>query len=372
VDWDARTEDVRVTLTSNSSDDELFAAFEALLVPLHDDHVIVVDSNSNRTISKPYEILVQLEEEAAMLGVQDVDDYVHQQLERWRAIVASYMEDGVLSSFGTTDDVPYGLAAVFGRFNNTSIGYMLLSEFAADNGAFAQALDEVFQALAGVTAMVIDIRINSGGLDSNGLLLASHFASERVLAYTIRAKDGDGYTNQTEVYIEVGNESYRHTGPVIVIASGTTVSAAESFTLAMSQLAQTTILGRNTSGAFSDMLYRSLPNGWLFTLSNEVYAAPNGTVYEVVGIPPDLIPEADLLPLAEREAGIDSWLELALEYLMAPASTPSTSPEPSTSPAQGMTPTTKSPAPTEASGADAFVSQHFLALLLITLLAWNG
>ena len=108
-----------------------------------------------------------------------------------------------------------------------------------------------------------------------------------------RARDGDGYTNETEVYIEVGNDSYRHTGPVIVITSGSTVCAGETFTLAMSQLAQTTILGRNTSEAFSDILARSLPNKWLFTLSNEVYAAPNGTVYEMVGIPSDLIPEAD-------------------------------------------------------------------------------
>jgi C-terminal processing protease CtpA/Prc len=91
------------------------------------------------------------------------------------------MEEGVMSSFfGMTDDVPFGS---FSRFNNTAIGYMLLSEFAADNQtAFAQVLDEVFLALAGSTAMVIDIRINGGGYDSNGLLLASHFASERVLA----------------------------------------------------------------------------------------------------------------------------------------------------------------------------------------------
>jgi carboxyl-terminal processing protease len=373
VDWDALTEDVRATLTSNSTDEELFSAFEALLGPLHDGHVIL--SNGTTTFeSKPHEIQVQVEEEAAMLGVQNVEDYANQQFERWRVIIASYMEEGVLSSFGMTDDVPFGF---FGQFNNTAIGYMLLSGFAADNqAAFAQALDEVFLALAGLTAMVIDIRINGGGYDRNGLLLASHFVSERVLAYTIRAKDGDSYTNETEVYIEVGNETYRHTGPVIVIASGSTVSAAETFTLAMSQLAQTTLLGRNTSGAFSDVLPRSLPNGWFFTLSNEVYAAPNGTVYEMVGIPSDLIPEADLLPLAEREAGIDSWLELALEYLPAPAPTPMTPPDPSTSPAQGPTPTTtpKTPAPTEASGADAFASQHLLALLLImiTLTAWNG
>jgi hypothetical protein len=41
--------------------------------------------------------------------------------------------------------------------------------------------------------------------------------------------------------------------------------------------------------------------------------APDGAIYEAFGIPPDIRPDADLLPLSEREAGIDSWLEMALE-----------------------------------------------------------
>ena len=40
---------------------------------------------------------------------------------------------------------------------------------------------------------------------------------------------------------------------------------------------------------------------------------PDSTVYKAVGIPPDVLPEAELLPLLERELGIDSWLEVALE-----------------------------------------------------------
>jgi C-terminal processing protease CtpA/Prc len=100
---------------------------------------------------------------------------------------------------------------------------------------------------------------------------------------------------------------------VIVIISGSTVGASEIFTMTMAQLPQTILLGRNTSGAFSDRLIRTLPNGWFFTLSNEEYAAPDGVIYEAVGIPPNILPDADLFPLSEREASIDSWLELALE-----------------------------------------------------------
>jgi C-terminal processing protease CtpA/Prc len=132
-----------------------------------------------------------------------------------------------------------------------------------------------------------------------------------MLAFTKRAVDGDGYTETFEAYVEpVSGPTYD--GEVILIISGSTVSAGETFTMTMAQLPQTILLGRNTSGAFSDILVRSLPNGWLFGLSNEEYKAPDGVIYEVVGIPPDILPDADLLPLSEREAGFDSWLELAL------------------------------------------------------------
>jgi len=62
----------------------------------------------------------------------------------------------------------------------------------------------------------------------------------------------------------------------------------------------------------SSMLVRHLPNGWIFDLSKEEYATPDGSTYGHFSIRPDIFPEAVLLPLSEREAGVDSWLELAL------------------------------------------------------------
>jgi hypothetical protein len=49
-------------------------------------------------------------------------------------------------------------------------------------------------------------------------------------------------------------------------------------------------------------------------LSHEENAAPDyGVIYETVGIPLEILPNAGLVPLPEREACIDTWLELALE-----------------------------------------------------------
>lgn len=59
-----------------------------------------------------------------------------------------------------------------------------------------------------------------------------------------------------------------------MIISGSSVSAAEIFILAMTQLPQVRLLGRNSSGALSDSLGSGLPNEWSFSLSNEVYRDP--------------------------------------------------------------------------------------------------
>eukprot|EP00977_Amphora_coffeiformis_P015148 scaffold4425_cov168-Amphora_coffeaeformis.AAC.10 len=74
-------------------------------------------------------------------------------------------------------------------------------------------------------------------------------------------------------------------------------------------------------GAFSDTFERSTPNNWLFGLSNEYVRAPNGSVYEGRGIPVDVLLDGPFLPLADRNAGVDGWLEIAIEMATANAAT---------------------------------------------------
>jgi carboxyl-terminal processing protease len=56
----------------------------------------------------------------------------------------------------------------------------------------------------------------------------------------------------------------------------------------MMALPNATRIGTPTYGVLSDALEKTLPNGWSVGVSNEVYAAVDGNLYEGRGIPPNI------------------------------------------------------------------------------------
>ena len=78
-------------------------------------------------------------------------------------------------------------------------------------------------------------------------------------------------------------------------------------------LTNITTIGEPTAGAFSNMLQKTLPNGWTFAFSNERYfAAYSGQNYEGKGIPPDIELFQDKAAFAQ---GKDNILEFAISQL---------------------------------------------------------
>ena len=71
------------------------------------------------------------------------------------------------------------------------------------------------------------------------------------------------------------------------MTSHQTASASETFLLASLNLPNAKKIGSNTEGVFSDVLSKKLPNGWEYTLSNEIYESADGSNYEGIGIPAD-------------------------------------------------------------------------------------
>jgi len=148
-------------------------------------------------------------------------------------------------------------------------------------------LGQVMEYFRSVEAVVVDVRFNTGGFDGLSMMIANRFADRRRLAFTKKAVHGKGFTEEQDFYIRPEGD-HQFTGPTFLLTSERTVSAAEIFTLCTMACPHMTRIGGTTAGALSDVLTKHLPYGWRLEMSNEVYAAADGHVYEGVGIPPQV------------------------------------------------------------------------------------
>jgi carboxyl-terminal processing protease len=139
---------------------------------------------------------------------------------------------------------------------------------------------------AGVRGVILDLSVNLGGHDFISRAVAGRFAAADVLAYSKSAADAV-LPHSHEAFVHPA-EGRRFTGPVYVLTSDVTISGGETLTLSLRGLPNVTHAGAATRGAFSDVLAKTLPNGWVVTISNEIYRDHDGIVWEGRGITPEL------------------------------------------------------------------------------------
>lgn len=275
VNWQATYRRYRPLIHANTTDKELFTILKAMIKPLNDGHTSITDEVSGRSfVSGPTPPPFWTGNTAAFYK-----------------IIASSMDNGVLTS-KADGLIQYGTLG--GR-----IGYLNVSAFAGyagpeagveeDRLTFEWYIDTVMAELENMDALIIDIRFNGGGFDDLALALASRFTEQKRLAFSKRVRIGshDELSSPREQFFEPAGVSFLNK-PVILLTSKATMSAAEVFAMAMTQLDWVTLIGETTYGAFSNILDRSLPNGWSFGLSNQRYSSWEGIDYEQLGISPDI------------------------------------------------------------------------------------
>lgn len=218
-------------------------------------------------------------------------------------------------SWAARDWFAWGQAGDVGYVSITSFdGLSASGSEGADRDAAEAAMTLVMADLLDVRAMVIDVRANEGGWDSVGLDVAAWFAGEETVAWTEQRRDGpahDDFTDPIEVKVAASKVG-AFAGPVVLLTSGGTFSAAETFALAMRVRTDVTLVGERSSGHFSDLVVQPLPNGWVFSLSGERYTAADGEIYEKVGVPVEVPVDLDVDAL---ELGQDVMLDAALATL---------------------------------------------------------
>jgi carboxyl-terminal processing protease len=286
VDWPALVAAAKSKVGAETSQEELLQIANELLQNLDDDHVTLVAQINGETIECNMggaAVLRRISGKTCATTAEQ-DDVI----ERWKQSVwTDEIEDALLDDTARTRanrNITYGL--IDGEVGFLSL--LSMEDFDASNDDDAAvldaALDEAMALFEDARAVIVDVSLNDGGEDVLARRIAARFAAKRTLAYSKYAGDTSAARPQ-EIFIEPG-DGPRYTGPVYLMTSNVTVSAAEIFTFVMRALPNVTHVGQTTRGALSDVLTKRLPNGWRVTLSNEVYLDAAGKAWEGRGIPP--------------------------------------------------------------------------------------
>lgn len=146
-------------------------------------------------------------------------------------------------------------------------------------------MEKAMQDLKETKSIIIDVRFNGGGQDAVSLEILRHFNPIRKQVASKKARYKNGFTKKTPIYLEAEKNAY--TQPVYLLTSQQSASATDMLALASKEILHLKRIGSHTNGAISDALEKTLPNGWYFSVSNEIYTDMKGKCYENIGIPVD-------------------------------------------------------------------------------------
>ncbi|GAA0368436.1 S41 family peptidase [Bowmanella denitrificans] len=285
----------------NTTDTELFGQLVSLVEPLYDSHVAIVAAN-----------LEQYFFGEGRLSDESAYDHIDK---AFANVEANYLMQPLVSFCQDR----LGFALLPGNVGYLRVkafsGCSETGQFADDESGFGQALDTIFTDIK-FSALVIDLRDNSGGSGRLAIQLAQRFAQHTYIAYRKQAAVDFAASNawtEPEAILVATNGLPGFNGNIALLTSYQSISSAEAFAMALMQRSPKVVrIGQRTRGVFSDILPRTLPNGWLFGLPNERYLDAKGNSYDEQGIQPDMEISNSK---GDLENGQDKVLEAALRHL---------------------------------------------------------
>lgn len=304
VDWDATVSATRPAIEDGMDDQELFFHLTNMIEPMKDAHVSLtanIGGEMVRHMGNRGRTSTVVREAAIAVGNSPGQASRSFQEAFWYGSVGNDLlqAEGEMMA---NDLIQYGMLG-------DSVGYLALAAiggFVDDDLNEVEALRQTQNMLdsiigyfegKGAQRLIIDLSFNLGGDDHIAREIASRFVREPIQGYSKYA--ADAVTRRTTSFTITPSERAVFNGDVILVTSNVTVSAAEVLAMVLKNQPHVTHIGEPTRGAFSDILSRTLPNGWILNLSNEVYLDQNGDGWEGVGLQPsiDHLVFADVAPI---------------------------------------------------------------------------
>ncbi len=136
----------------------------------------------------------------------------------------------------------------------------------------------------GMTALVLDIRSNPGGLLPNAVDIGSLFI-ERKQGPIVRIVDREGHE---EVLNPNGRTELNQQIPMVVLIDGGSASASEILAGALKDTSRATLVGTRSFGKGLVQTVHTLEDGGALAITTNKYLTTKGTDINKKGIDPDI------------------------------------------------------------------------------------
>jgi C-terminal processing protease CtpA/Prc len=298
VDWKKQYDTYRPQVTKDTSDEGLFDMLCQMVDPLDDGHVELEARIGGKERRFTAEKKTRFQREFTEQEVKQLFKTSEKTL--------------VANGFGQPRQTEASILR-YGR--SQSFGYIRISELEGiAKRKVTAALDAITRDFESLQGFIIDIRDCPGGEDSIAIMIINRFCDRNRVAFHRRTKIGPGKDDFTPLqtwHLEPQGD-VQFTGPIVLLTNDSVFSGGEAFALAIRELPHVTIMGDRTNGIFSYTLDKTLPNGWDYCLSYQVYYSADMVCYEGVGIPVDI----ELFNRkTDIERGVDPLITGALDVL---------------------------------------------------------
>ncbi len=285
VDFDKEYSKYAPLVTKETTDETLFEYMCMMVEKLDDGHVELSWKDKKYTPSdyKPLWFKDYAQELVNVIKENYIKDY--------------YRFDDCYIRYGTLrEDTGY---IIF-----QAIGMAKLNKSATTK----RAMEKILKDFADKKTIVIDMRFCSGGYDEAALLIAGYFTKQEYPTYTKQAYDNGMFTPLQNVSVKPNKLNYD--GNVIIITSGYTISAGETFIRDMlaNPEQKITVIGETTAGYYSDAIPFILPDGFEYSMSTERFFWYDGTMLEGKGIAPNVAIPFDLEALKQGKDEALDWI----------------------------------------------------------------
>jgi hypothetical protein len=177
-----------------------------------------------------------------------------------------------------------------------NIGYLKFNTF-PDPSLCASTAASAMDALNSSSAVILDLRDNSGGSPQMVMFLAAYFFDRPVFFWNPREGNESRMWTRSPV-----SRSRLASTPLIVLTSSRTYSAAEHFTYNMKMLHRAVIVGETTSGATDVGVFHRIDAHFGIGISESRVRNPYSTPdWAVTGVSPDIsVPSDQALQAAQQ------------------------------------------------------------------------